>query len=266
MTLIVAMTFCVLSCSDGAVEPGEGEPNATSPKSDQGLLADVDWANEFFLTQIYDAQWNKSGMENDTTSNSCGPASLAMVMRARESAPEGHSAQMAIDHARALMFPEYPEIDPAELPEGASVYVEEEEVCVEDNGRPVYFDLVEELPSIPQGIIHGGGTPVFGYSWDELEDFLEAHGSAIAYGHITDAWRDQFSGDYGAFDPGAIPHFIALFPASSAGDYVVCDPMHRGGAVIMSQLDLKTFFKSPVNVYDTTIRLLAWQSAPESAK
>ena len=187
-----------------------------------------------------------------------------MLMRESSVSPEALTAQMAIDHARALMYPDYPEVDPSDLPDGATLYVDAGTVFVQDNTRPVYFDLMEELPSIPQGIVNGGGAPVFGYSWDDLEMFLETHGSVIAYGHITEDWNARFSGDYGTFDSGAVPHFIALFPASLTGDYIVCDPMHRGGAVVMTRNELQTFFKSPVNVYETTIRLVAWQRAPET--
>ncbi|MBR56758.1 MAG: hypothetical protein CMH54_01735 [Myxococcales bacterium] len=262
--LIVGIAVVALSCANG--EPGANGQNPASPKSDQTQGADVEWANGFFLTQIYDARWNDSGMESDESSNNCGPASLAMVMRERGVTTDNLNAQIAIDHARALMFPDYPNIDPSALQEGATMYEEGGVLCVEDKTRTVYFDHMDDAPSIPQGIINGGGTPVFGYSWDDLETFLQVHGSAIAYGHITDDWSAQFSTDYGSSSPGAVPHFIAIFPASTVEDFIVCDPMHRGGAVIMSRNALRTFFKSPVNVYETTIRLIAWHDDFETGE
>lgn len=99
---------------------------------------------------------------------------------------------------------------------------------------------------------------MYGYTWNEVDTLLETRGAVIAYGHITEAWRARFSGDYGSFDEGAIPHFVLVFSATIEGDYVVCDPMHKGGAELMDQGELQTFFKSPINVYDTTIRVVAF--------
>jgi hypothetical protein len=103
---------------------------------------------------------------------------------------------------------------------------------------------------------HGGGRG-FGNSWAELDALLAAHGAVIAHGHITSSWRDRFPGDYGSFGDGPIPHFIAVLRATAEGEVVVCDPMHKGGAVLMTHGDLQAFFKSPVNVFDTAIRLVA---------
>ena len=257
---LILIAIVAMSCSNAETDPSVANEEARAPsKTDSAQITDIEWANDFFLTQIYDKRYNPTGPMTDTESNSCGPASLAMLMRERGAAPEGLTAQMAIDHARAMMYPGYPEIDGADLPEGAELYVDSGLVFVHDNARPVYFDLMEEDPSIPQGILHGGARPVFGYSMTELDTFLEENGSAIAHGHITDDWRARFSEDYGSFNPGPISHFIALFPASTAGEFVVCDPMHPGGAVVMTRSALQTFFKSPVNVYETTIRLVGWE-------
>jgi hypothetical protein len=268
MFRIVLSVFTILfalSCSSSGSDSGAvGEANVTSQKADDGDMTDVAWANQFFISQIYDAQWNPSGVETDMGSNSCGPASLAMVMIERGVMPEGVTAQKAIDHARAMMYPSYPEIDAKGLPDSATLYMEDGLAFVEDHSRPVYFDMSEEAPSVPQGITHGGGTVEFGYSWSELDDFMDSDGAVIAYGHITEGWRNRFSGEYGVSDAGAIPHFIALFAASSSNKYIVCDPMHIGGAMIMSRTQLGTFFKSPVNMYDTTIRLIAWKDISEA--
>jgi hypothetical protein len=127
--------------------------------------------------------------------------------------------------------------------------------------------------SIAQGIEHGGGESVFGYSLREIDVLLETNGAVIAHGHITESWRSRFNGEYAQVGEGAIPHFIALFRASTEGDVIVSDPMHRGGAVVMSRDALKAFFGSPVNVYDTAIRVVSWadidtnsstEEAPES--
>lgn len=262
MILIGSLALWGASCSSGGGDvDGQGAGSnggVFSSKADEAGMSDVDWANQFFLTQIYDAQWNPTGAIDDTQSNNCGPASLAMLMAEREVAPEGLDAEMGIDHARALMYPSYPDIDPMTLSEEALLYEDRGVVMVDDDANPVFFDLMESDPSIPQGIAQQGGEVTFGSSWDDLDRLLDAHGAVIAYGHITDDWRRSFTGEYGTVSDEAIPHFIVMFAASREGDYIVCDPMHRGGAVLMGQADLQNFFQSPINVFDTTIRLLAW--------
>ena len=248
---------------DGAEEvEGAFELELECSAGDEAELSDVDWANQFFITQIQDPRWNPSGSTSDTESNNCGPASLAMLMAAEGVLPAGLPAEMAIDHARATMYPSYPEIDVSELPEGASLYEGEGLVLVDDDGHPVYFDLVEAAPSLPQGISQAGSEPVFGYSWNQLRTLVQSRGAVIAHGHITEAWIDRFSGEYGAVGAGPVPHFIAVFPASAEGQFVVSDPMHRGGAMVMSQGELQAFFKSPVNDYETTIRVVTWDDPP----
>jgi len=259
--LVIATIVSAWSCAgvDPETPPANEENEArNSAKADSGLNEDIQWANGFFLTQIYDARWNPSGVEVDTESNNCGPASLAMLITAREDAPRDLGPEAAIDHARAIMYPGYPEIDAAALPEGASTYEEDGRVFVDDDSHPVYLDFVDAEPSLSQGIENLGGVPVSGTSWDELNALLEAHGGVIALGHITQSWRARFSEDYGDITAGAIAHFIALFPASTSGQYIVCDPMHRGGPVVMNQSQLQSFFKSPVNIYETSLRVVAW--------
>jgi hypothetical protein len=156
------------------------------------------------------------------------------------------------------MYAGYPEIDAAELFEDAHLYQEQNRVCVDDDTHPVYFDHVQGAASIAQGIEHGGGESVFGYSLREIDVLLETNGAVIAHGHITESWRSRFDGEYAQVGEGAIPHFIALFRASTDGDVIVSDPMHRGGAVVMSRDALKAFFGSPVNLYDTAIRVVSW--------
>jgi hypothetical protein len=254
LILIVAL-LCVLSCANTA----PSNTGVHSPgKADHGKLSDVDWANQFFITQIYDDRWNPTGRDEDTQSNNCGPASLAMLMASRGALPEGVMGQVATDHARAMMYPAYPEIDASELSEGAILYEDEGLVCVDDVDHGVFFTPMEQEPSLPQGIVHGGSSPVYGYTWNEVDTLLETRGAVIAYGHITEAWRSRFSGGYGPLDAGAIPHFILVFFASTEGDYIVCDPMHTGGAEVMDQGVLQAFFQSPINVYETTIRVVAF--------
>ena len=271
--LIVATTLGSLACSTGTtgvndqdrLESEESGDGPEPPKADRGQFTDIEWANQFFVTQIHDDRFNPDGIEVDADSNNCGPASLAMLMGQQGAGPSNLAAEMSIDHARAMMYRGYPDIDPSSLSEGATMYLSEGVVLVDDDTHPVFFDLVDDAPSIAQGIRSGGATPVFGYSWSEIDALLEATGAVIAHGHITEAWRGHFSGDYGASSPGAVSHFVAIFPASSMGQFIVCDPMHRGGSVLMSRSELGAFFRSPVNEYETTIRVVAWEEASQAA-
>ena len=87
--LLVVLT---LSCGSDAQNTNQGTPlPSPSHKSDHGELSDVQWANQVFLTQIYHSQWNPDGAKTHTDSNSCGPASLAMLMQILEQAPESLS-------------------------------------------------------------------------------------------------------------------------------------------------------------------------------
>jgi len=162
-----------------------------------------------------------------------------------------------------MMDPSYPRLDVARQMEDAHIYADQALVCVDDDTHPVFFDNVANAGSVAEGIEHSGGTPVFGYSWNAMDALLNNEGAVIAYGHITQDWRNRFDGEYGTVGNGPSPHFIGVFPASTDGDVIVCDPMHRGGAVVMSRGELQTFFKSPVNVYDTTVRVVAW-AEPET--
>ena len=227
-------------------------------KSDRGDLSDVEWANQFFLTQIYDERFNPDGLNIDTESNNCGPASLAMLMSQRGEFSSNFAPEVAIDHARAMMYMDYPDIDPATLSEEATLYMKDDLILVDDDTQPVFFEAMTDAPSVAQGLTSGGANPVFGSSWAELNKWLQASGAVIAHGYITESWRAQFSDLYGASNSGAVSHFITIFESTSPEQFIVCDPMHRGGAVLMTRSELGRFFRSPVNVFDSTIRIVAW--------
>lgn len=261
LTAIVLMLM-PLACSDAVVIDSTGttiaDDQISPPKADQPYTTAVEWANTFFLTQVYDARWNATGVPSDTESNNCGPASFAMVMSQRGIRPEGLSQSAAIDHARALMYTAYPEIDDTMLSEGARQYTSQGQLCINDDHQSVYFDTNDTAPSIAQGIENVGGAAVFGYSWSDIRQLLDQSESLIAYGHITDDWRRRFPSQYGQYLQGGIPHFIAVFSTSNPENFIVCDPMHLGGPIIMTQNQLQTFFKSPINVFETSIRVIAW--------
>ncbi len=262
--VLCGVALAAASCGgavSGSPEPSSDGADGAGGKSDQGALDDVASANQFFLTQIRDERWNPDGVEVDTESNNCGPASLAMLMRARGRMPAGLTAEQATDHARALMHPEYPDIDADSLQPGATLDSAGGVLLLDDDSSRVFYDAVDDAPSAPHAIRNLGGAPTLGGDWAALDEMLSGGGMAIAYGFITPAWRSRLPGDYGEFGQGAIPHFVAIFAAADLSvpeRYVVCDPMHHGGAVVMGRTELGAFFRSPVNVFDTSMRLLGW--------
>ena len=171
--LVLVTCLCVVSCTLDTVDQSSAVEGPGSAKADQAQATELEWANQFFLTQVYDARWNPAGLESDLDSNNCGPASFSMVMRSRGFFPPEWPAELTIDHARALMYPTYPDIDPATLPEGIAPSLEEGLVVVDDDTHPVYFDRLDNAPSIPEGLLHAGLTPLYGATWTELDSFLE---------------------------------------------------------------------------------------------
>ena len=125
----------------------------TFTKADRSELSDIEWANQFFLTQIFDQRFNPDGLENDTDSNNCGPASLAMLMSLREEESSNLMPEVAIDHARAMMYMSYPDIDPTTLSEEATLYTRDGIVAVDDDTQPVFFETMAGSSSVAQGII-----------------------------------------------------------------------------------------------------------------
>jgi hypothetical protein len=71
VSLWLTTLLCAGACSNPVVEAASDEGLASS-KADWGEVPDVDWANQFFLTQLYDPQWNPTGVVDDTESNNCG--------------------------------------------------------------------------------------------------------------------------------------------------------------------------------------------------
>ena len=259
---LITCTLAMLACSDpvllGSERPVMESAQVQPPKSDSPYATAIEWASTFYLTQIYDDRWNPAGSSSDMESNNCGPASLAMVMGQRNLRPSELSSSEAIDHARALMYAAYPHIDADILSLDAVHYVIDNYVCINDNQQSVYFDRDDTAPSIAQAIQNTGQAPVFGYSWSDIRNMLAQSESLIAHGHITDDWRNRFPGEYGQYAQGGVPHFIAVFATSSPDRFLICDPMHLGGPVIMTQNEFQTFFKSPINVFDTSIRVIGY--------
>jgi len=256
----VLVICCLASCGGSGGDPATGgDPGTQGQKGDSSELTEVEWANQHFMTQVMDPVWNPGGVVEDAASNNCGPASLAMLLSSRGEVSSSVEPEVLIDHARALMHPGYPNLDIRNLPEGAVLVESEGLVLVDDDAHPVYFDWVADDASVPEGIMNGGGEPVTGYSSAEMNALLDAHGAVIAHGHVTPEWVARFSGEYADVQSGSVPHFILIHRAVIVGEYIVCDPLHRGGAERMTSSGLQAFFTSPINAFETSHRLIAWK-------
>ena len=222
LIIIAIFTACsdTLESESPAVDTLDTQHYLPAPKSDHDT-SNIEQAHAFFITQIYDQQWNPTGSQNDLESNNCGPTSFAMIMAQRSLVPQKLTPSVAIDHARAIMYPTYPNIKDAELSPGAYQYMSGVHACINDNHQSVYFDITESEPSIAQGIHTLGEDPIVGYTWNDIKNLLTDHGSLIAHGYITDEWRRRFSGTYGHYISGNIPHFIALFATSGSNSFLV---------------------------------------------
>jgi hypothetical protein len=93
LLLLISTVATTSAASAGGQTPEESQESVPEPSN-------VDRANQFFVTQIYDAQWNPSGSILDTNSNNCGPASSAMLMAAGGVSPTDFGTDAAIDYAR----------------------------------------------------------------------------------------------------------------------------------------------------------------------
>ncbi len=202
---------------EGAVADGEVE--GSTP-------ATVEEADEHFITQ-FTTEWNPTGPSSSTN---CGPASLAMMMSAKDAMPSGLTEEQQVDHARALMYPDHPSI----------------QTITADGVDVTVLDRDHDLSSIEaaiSGIDASGGTGSHDSGWANLDAVLEAEGVVMAYGYLDDDWREKFDSRVGS---GDIAHFNAILGKTEGGSYLVCDPMHTGGAVEMSQADLAEFFTDGV--------------------
>lgn len=199
-----------------------GEAAPEIDHQSQGLPTTEAEADEHFISQ-FRTNWNPTGPSSSTN---CGPASLAMMMSAKGMMPEGLSKEQQVDHARALMYPTDSRIK-----------------TVDVNGQDVkLLDQDKELSGTAgaiEAINNLGATGSRESGWEALDARLDAGCPVLAYGYLGSGWKEQFDERVGA---GEMAHFNAILGRTAEGLYLVCDPMHTGGANAMDGADLAAFF------------------------
>jgi len=152
-----------------------------------------------------------------TSWGNCGPASLAMVIAVLGKEPTGLTEQGSINNASDLM------------------------------GRAHASDWSSST-QIETGVKKIGSV-AYANDWDELNRQLDAGNPFIAYGHITNAWEDNFSPRMNArarekaINDQPVAHIIAILGRTSSGNYVVGDPAYPNGPVEMNKSQLTEFLE-----------------------
>jgi hypothetical protein len=150
-------------------------------------------------------------------SNNCGPASLAIVLKALGLEPSGIGEQASINRAAELMG-----LNPTTHPDASDVDIE-------------------------HGIQNAGGTWIdvgigsTDQRWNTLNEALANQNPVIAFGNANPAWWSQI----GYTNPRSVNHVIAILGKTSNGNYIVADPLSKG-VVEVPQSTLSKFF----NIYD----------------
>jgi Peptidase_C39 like family len=197
----------VRSCNASTTVPSQPAPAPQPPTvSTPRSVAD---ANRYFKLQINDGQWNPQG---PSSSNNCGPASVAALIKLFGKEANGIGVQQSINNARYYMG-------------------------VSQNANVLTNNL-----EIERGLKAVGlrtGSHMDDGSWEILDKDLNNGMAVIAWGWWSSQWRSQFPNyNYS----GATDHFISIVGKTPNGNYLVLDPMYRGGAVEMSRARLAVFF------------------------
>ena len=172
-------------------------------------------ANNYFKTQYY-SNWNPNG---PSRSLNCGPTSVAMVIKLFGKEQANSSVQGSIDRARQLMN-------------------------APGNGVTSNTQIVTGL--------NNAGLRANAYNFDgnfaQIDRDLADGKGVIAMGYYGSAWRNQFPNP-GLTGDGNINHINTILGKTANGNYLVGDPMYRGGVVEMSRNQLAVFFSYNGGLY-----------------
>jgi uncharacterized protein with LGFP repeats len=204
------------------VVPGQGPLVFESLKFTL-LPSTVEQANDFFKTEIYDAKYNPSGPQSSTN---CGPSSLAMIMKMFKLEPSGMNIETSILHARALM-------------NGLTG----ERNTVQDTGSVYWDQILTGVNAV------GKATDNYSGSWEKLDQSLYAGDPVILNGITCEEWSAKFP-DNSKYVTSTYLHLIAILGKTPDGQYLVADPMYRGGVVPMTKEQLSVFIARQPK-YDT---------------
>jgi hypothetical protein len=195
------------------------------PPPDGSLPMSAAEADKFHIVQYANPTYNPTG---PSASKNCGPASLAMVLDTQGKIPAGLTPEQKVDYARALMFPKSGAIEYVEIG-GQQIAQLDQDHATTGN---VDIEAGAEQAGLPADIESG---------WDALDQALRDGKPIVAFGDCYEAWKQEFP-DRTLYGGGEIGHFIAILGRTGDGQYVVDDPMYRGGSVEMTREQLAVFF------------------------
>jgi Peptidase_C39 like family len=187
---------------------------AQSPISNQSssqFTTSIGQANQVFKTQYY-SNYNTDGPNG---SRNCGPTSVAMIMKWLGKEPANLSTQGSINLARRNMG-----------------MVGNEDA----NENQLVTGLRNAGLQVANHFRDG--------NWQQLDQDLAAGKPVVAWGFYGAAWRNQFPSYSltGGVSNDGTDHLNAILGKTANGNYVVADPMYRGGAVEMTRSQLAVFF------------------------
>ncbi|MBN1696276.1 MAG: hypothetical protein JW881_02075 [Spirochaetales bacterium] len=228
IVIMVFLSIIVINCDLEVNRMPEIDAAADDPLSGELAISRSE-GDSIHITQIVHPVYNPSGPSG---SNNCGPASLAMCLRAAGYFAYRSAATLTpeeqIDHTRALLYPElsgsFTTITRAGIP-----YTQ---LNLDGNLTDIESRCGNALSSI--------GGDIIAFNTREILDKAMDNGlSVILGGYLTDSWKNQFS-PYGHWS-GSGYHYIAVTGKTSSGSYVVNDPLYRHGAVLLSYSQLLVF-------------------------
>jgi hypothetical protein len=196
-------TNTVTSCNPPTPTPPP-PPQYTTPTSKAQ-------ADKYFKTQFYNAQWNPDG---PGASNNCGPTSVAMIFKLFGKEPGNLSVQGSINYARQMM-----------------------------NVAPSWTGYTSDTQMMT-GLANAGlraTNRMSNGTWSQLDQDLAAGKAIIAWGYYAPNWRYQFP-SYSSTGNGYTNHINTILGKTPNGNYLVGDPMYRGGVVEMNRNQLAVFF------------------------
>jgi hypothetical protein len=170
-------------------------------------------ADKYFKTQFYNAQWNPDGPGK---SNNCGPTSVAMIVKLFGKEPSNLSVQGSINYARQMM-----------------------------NVAPSWTGFTSDTQMMT-GLTNAGlraTNRMSNGTWAQLDQDLAAGKAVITWGYYAPNWRYQFP-NYSSTGEGKTDHINTILGKTPNGNYLVGDPMYRGGVVEMNRNQLAVFFSS----------------------
>ena len=185
---------------------------ASPPPPPSPLPSSAGQANSYFKTQYYNSVWNPDG---PSSSENCGPTSVAMIFKLFGKESPNTSVQTSISRARQLM-----------------------NAPMNNNIQTNNLQVVTGLSGV------GLRASTYNYSSNtmaQIDRDLADGKAVIAFGFYGTTWRNQFP-SYALTGSGNTNHINTILGKTSSGNYLVGDPMYRGGVVEMNRAQLAVFF------------------------